>query len=83
MEVGKPTELNAEQTQTIKDHLNLVFKHEVPIARDKFFTDLSNFGSEKARKEYIGVETPDKGSVTDRDSNGVYTWLTYGPQGSC
>ncbi len=28
-EVQKPTEITPEQTQMIKNHLNLVFKHEI------------------------------------------------------
>lgn len=28
-EVGKPTVINEEETQLIKQHLNLVFKHEI------------------------------------------------------
>lgn len=28
-EIGKPTTLDAEQVQTIKNHLNMVFVHEI------------------------------------------------------
>lgn len=30
-ELAEPSELNAKQTQQIKDHLNLVFVHEIDL----------------------------------------------------
>ncbi len=60
-ELGKPSELNAEQTEVVRRHLALVFKHEIdPLAgppEHQAALDAIHEGEKPAKK--IGGTTPD------------------------
>ena len=57
-EVGKPTTLDAEQVTTIKNHLNMVFVHEIdpsyPQGQQKALNETHEAGKPK-----IGGVSPD------------------------
>lgn len=61
-EVANPKEINEEQTQMIKNHLNMVFKHEID----------PSMGDQKHQDELNAIHSYDAPHLTPmRDENGA------------
>lgn len=56
-EITDPTEINEKQTDLIKKHLNLVFKHEID----------PSMGDEKHQQELNSIHNADNSAWTDDD----------------
>ncbi len=70
LEIGKPETLNKEQVEIIKNHLNLVFKHEIDPSLNegkskeevKELQDVHN-GKKKKLSDFIPPPKKDKDAV--------------------
>ncbi len=70
-EITKPTEINSEQTEMIKKHLSLVFKHEI----DPSMGDQKHQG--ELNKIHNSVTKNDEENLSERDKEGVQK---FGPK---